>query len=155
MQSVLRFLVLLSLLIWIGGILFFATVPPIVFAHLGNLQNGRVIAGDIVGQSLRLLHGVGLVSGVVFLVASAMQHRKLKMGRHYLVLAMLLLTAISQYAISGRMAVLRAENSGKEERFWSESQRMEFDRLHQLSTMTEGAILLLGLGVVVAVARKP
>jgi hypothetical protein len=155
MQSILRFVVLLALVVWLGGILFFATVPPVVFSHLGNVQNGRVIAGDIVGQSLRLLHGVGLVSGVVFLLASIAQHRKVKLGRHYLVLAMLVLTAISQYALSGRMAFLRAENSGKEERFWGESERMEFDRLHQFSTVTEGAILLMGLGVVVAVARKP
>lgn len=150
-----RVLVLLCLVIWVGGILFFVTVPPIVFAHLGNVQNGRVIAGDIVGQSLRFLHALGLVSGTVLLVASVCEHRKLKMGRHYLVLAMLALTAISHYGLSGRMAVLRAHNTGTETRLWGEAERVEFDRLHQFSTMTEGAILLLGVAVVIAVARKP
>lgn len=155
MSSFLRFLVLLSLVIWVGSIVFFITVPPVVFGHMGNVQNGRIIAGDIVGTSLRLLHGIGLVSGCVFLFASVAQHRRLKMGRHYLALAMLMLTAISHYGISGRMAVLRADNPGKEQRFWDEAQRVEFDRLHRVSTMTEGAVLLLGVGLVVAVARKP
>lgn len=155
MQSVLRIIVLVALVVWVGSIIFFVTIPPVVFGHLSNVQNGRIIAGDIVGTSLRLLHGIGLVSGVVLLVASIAQHRRVKMGRHYLALAMLVLTAISHYGISGRMAVLRADNPGKEQRFWDDSQRVEFDRLHRISTMSEGAVLLLGIALVVTIARKP
>ena len=68
-MSILRFLMLLSLVVWVGGIVFFAFVlAPTVF-HPGILPS-RQLAGAVVSRSLGILHWIGLACGVVFLITS-------------------------------------------------------------------------------------
>jgi uncharacterized membrane protein len=148
-----KFLQLLTLILWIGSIVFFsAVVAPSVFGVLSPVAGGRHFAGDIVSRSLGALHWMGLVCGIIFLIASTIAHRTFRLTQNYLVLVMLLLTAFSQFGISRRMATIRAESPQME--VAAPEQRAEFNRLHRLSTMTEGAVLLLGLGVVGLVARR-
>src|SRR5882672_10234648 len=99
----LRFLMLLSLVVWIGGLIFFAfVVAPTAFSP--GLLPTRHLAGEIVGRSLNALHWMGIVSGMVFLITSAIYnrmiagHTRLLAGRHLLIVLMLLLTLISQFA---------------------------------------------------------
>jgi hypothetical protein len=74
LMSFLRFLMLLSLVVWIGGIIFLAFVEaPIAFAP--GLLPTRHMAGSIVGHSLDRLHHMGLVAGVIFLFSSALYYR--------------------------------------------------------------------------------
>jgi uncharacterized membrane protein len=142
-----RYLVLLSLIIWLGGIIFFsAVVAPSVFGVLTPVEGGRHLAGEIVNRSLGALHWMGLVCGIVFLVSSTYLNKTFGTMANYLVLAMILLTAVSQFGITPRMAAIRASG---------EIGGADFARLHQLSTMTEGAVLLLGLGVVWLSTREP
>src|SRR5215813_11109371 len=64
---ILRTLMLLALIVWIGGIIFFAfVVAPTLFTVLPTTQ----MAGDVVSVSLNRLHYIGLVAGVVFLICS-------------------------------------------------------------------------------------
>src|SRR5579863_7021357 len=64
-MSFLRFLMLLSLVAWIGGLMFFAFVlAPTVFAP-GVLPNTH-LAGNIVGRSLSKLHWIAIFSGMCF-----------------------------------------------------------------------------------------
>ena len=66
-MSILRFLIFLSLIVWIGGIVFLSFVEaPSAFAVLPS----RHLAGTVVGRSLGILHWMGLFSGVVFLGCS-------------------------------------------------------------------------------------
>src|SRR6266853_6567499 len=110
----LRFLMLLALVIWLGGLIFFAfVVAPAAFSP--GLLPTRHLAGEIVGRSLSVLHWMGIVSGIVFLITSAIYNR-VTVGsarplatRHLLIALMLLLTVISQFAISPKMHALRAE----------------------------------------------
>jgi hypothetical protein len=67
---------------------------------------------------------------------------------------MLLLTLISQFAITPRMRVLRAQVGAIDALARTDERRLEFDRLHAWSTRDEGAVLLLGLVVVVLTARR-
>jgi hypothetical protein len=153
MNSIFKFLMLLSLILWIGSIVYFsAVVAPSVFGVLSPVIGGRHLAGDIVNRSLGALHMMGLVCGIIFLIAATMVRRAFRLTQNYLVVVMLLLTAFSQFGISRRMATIRAESPQLE--LASLEQRTEFDRLHRLSTMTEGAVLLLGLGVVALVAKQ-
>jgi hypothetical protein len=93
----------LSLVVWVGGIIFFSFVEaPTAF----RLAPSRQIAGTIVGTSLSVLHWIGLFSGVIFL-GSSMLYTSLTTGsarplavRHVVVFAMLLLTLISQFGVS-------------------------------------------------------
>jgi len=152
---VLKFLLLLSLVLWLGGILFFAiAVAPSVFAVLIPVEGGRILAGNIVNRSLGILHWMGLTCGLAFLISSTALARKFGTVENFLVLAMVLLTAISQFVVSARMAAIRAEAGNFERLVLSDPLHLQFMRLHQVSTALEGIIFLLGLGVVVAISRR-
>ena len=146
---------LLSLVVWVGGVIFLSFgEAPTVFGVLPS----RHMAGAVVGKSLTILHWMGLISGVVYLVSS-MAYSQMMRGRmhpfaarHVLIVLMLLLTAVSQFGITPRMRQLRAEMA--KPGAWHDSNQIEFDALHQLSTWAEGGVLLLGLGVVVLTARR-
>ena len=63
-MSIVRFLMLLSLVVWIGGIAFFAFVlAPTVF-HPGILPS-RQLAGAVVSRSLGILHWMGIACGAI------------------------------------------------------------------------------------------
>src|SRR6202049_1625727 len=112
-MAFLRFLMLLSLIAWIGGLIFFAFVlAPTVFAP-GVLPNTH-LAGNIVGRALGKLHWIAILSGIIFLGGSLLYSR-LTDGtahvfamRHVLICLMLGLTLLSQFWIIPRMDTLRA-----------------------------------------------
>jgi hypothetical protein len=105
---------------------------------------------------LTKLHWIGLFAGVMFLTCSlaynqARHSRPRVLGAtHLLVVIMLILTAISQFAITPRMRELRRGPLGMD----TIAARRDFDRLHSWSTRTEGGVLLLGLLVAIVMARQ-
>jgi uncharacterized membrane protein len=149
-MSFLRFLMLLSLVVWLGGLIFLAFVEaPTVF--LPGLLPSRQMAGSTIGRSLDWLHYMAIVSGIIFLIAS-MLYSRMAMGnarplaaRHLLIILMLLLTVISQFAISPKMHAIRAEAGVIDNAPLDNPLRREFDRLHAWSEKFEEAVLLLGL----------
>jgi hypothetical protein len=158
-MSFVRFLVLLSLVVWIGGIAFFAFVlAPSVF-HPGILPS-RQLAGAVVSRSLGILHWIGLSCGLVFLVTSTIDSQvvngvpALLSPRNLLVCAMILLTLISMFAISTRMLDLRNQMVFLDDVPHDDARRLEFNRLHVWSTRLESAVLLLGLAVIFLTARR-
>ena len=150
---------LLALVVWIGGIIFLAFVEaPTAFTP--GLLPTRHMAGSIVGRSLDLLHSMAIVSGIVFLIAS-MLYCRMTAGsarplalRHLLIVLMLALTLISQFAISPRMHALRAEAGVIDSLAPDNPVRAEFDRLHVWSENFEGAVLLIGLIAVFRTAQE-
>jgi uncharacterized membrane protein len=157
-MAFLRFLMLLALVVWLGGLIFFAfVVAPTVFSP-GLLPTSH-LAGEIVSRSLGALHWMGIVSGIVFLIASGIYnrmtagHTKPLASRHLLIVLMLLLTLISQFAISPKMHALRAE-AGTIDNVPPGSQvHIEFDRLHSWSEKFEEGVFLLGLVALFLTAR--
>jgi len=144
----------LSLVAWVGGILFFVSMTPILFAVLPS----RHMAGSVVSPALTRLHWIGIVSGVLFL-ASSLLYSRFSVGdlrpwaaANVLVALMLALTCISQFGLSPRLAAIRAEtgeiNSAPPE------VRAVFDSLHLWSTRIEGGVLLMGLVAVYLVSRE-
>jgi hypothetical protein len=148
---------LLALIVWIGGIIFFAFVEaPTLFTVLPTTK----LAGDVVSASLTKLHWMGLISGIIFLICSLLynwqkdvQLRPLALS-HIFALLMLALTAYSQFGISPRMRELRAEMQNPDSASPFRAQREEFDRLHAWSTRLEAGVLFLGLSLVVLTARR-
>jgi uncharacterized membrane protein len=143
---------LLALVAWVGGIMFFAfVVAPTLFTVLPNSH----LAGEVVGPSLTRLHSIGLSAGAVFLICSLIYNRlryaRLKpvSGAHGCVILMLAFTAISQFVITPRMRALRMEPLAQ-----AAVSEDEFARLHRWSTQLEGGVLFLGLGVVILSARR-
>jgi uncharacterized membrane protein len=150
-MSFLRFLMLLSLICWIGGLIFFAfVVAPSAFSVLPTSH----LAGNLVGRTLGKLHWIAIFSGIVFLVSSLLYSRltdgtaHVFAARHVLVCLMLALTLISQFGIIPRMDALRASLGDVRSVPIDNPGRVQFDALHVWSTRVEGAVLLLGLLVV-------
>jgi uncharacterized membrane protein len=156
-MAFLRFLMVLSLICWIGGLIFFAFVlAPTAFQALPTTQ----LAGNVVGRTLGKLHWIGIVSGIVFL-ASSLIYSRLTEGtvhvfaaRHVLICLMLALTLVSQFGIIPRMDRLRAALGEVSSVPADNPDRMQFDSLHVWSTRVEGGVLLLGLVVVYLTARR-
>jgi uncharacterized membrane protein len=156
-MSVVRFFMLLSLVCWIGGIIFFAFVmAPSAFAVLPS----RELAGRIVNRTLPMLHWIGLVSGLVFLLTS-MGYSLAVNGsaqpfapRHVLVYAMIALVLVSHFAVGSKMMVLRRDMGDIDLVSKDDARRVEFNRLHHWSTRIEGTILLMGLAVLFLTARR-
>jgi uncharacterized membrane protein YhhN len=147
----------LSLIVWIGGIIFFAFVlAPTVF----NVLPTRELAGNVVTRALTLLHWIGIVSGVVFLLSSiAYSRAKFAYSKPFspvnvLIALMLALILLSQFSITPRMKTLRTEMGTIDNVPVNDARRTEFNRLHNWSTRAEGGVLFLGLAVVVLTARR-
>ena len=155
-MSFLRFLVLLSLIVWLGGLIFSPIVAQTAFAVLPTRQ----LAGSMVGRSLGVLHWIGIFSGAVFL-ASSMLLSRLSTGtahpfaaRNLLVCLMLALTLISQFGIIPRMDAIRVSIGEIDAAPADLPARSQFDALHHWSTRIESGVILLGLVVAYLTARS-
>jgi len=147
-MSILRYLMFLSLVLWIGGLIFFAFVlAPTAFQVLPNTH----LAGNVVGRALSKLHWIAIISGIVFLLTSLLYSRltsgtvHLFAMRHILIVLMLGLTLLSQFWIIPKMDTLRASVGDFAQVPLVDPARVQFDKLHIWSTRVEGAVLILGL----------
>ncbi|MGH9522915.1 MAG: DUF4149 domain-containing protein [Terriglobales bacterium] len=147
-----RFLMLLALVVWVGGIIFFAfVVAPALFTVLPS----RELAGTVVQRSLKDLHWIGVGCGAVFLVCSLLDlHSSVARVRNAAVALMLVLTLISQVAITGRMQRLHAAMGIIDAVPATDARRVQFDSLHQWSTALEGLVLLFGLAALYDTTRS-
>jgi hypothetical protein len=157
MKIVLRTLLYLALIVWMGAEIFFPVVAAITFM---TLQPDTHTAGTIVGQLLRILHGMGLVSGLVALALLALAPAwgiykpKTVLAPMILLVVMIGSTCYSQFSIIPSMERDRIAAGGDiNAAELSNSSRIDFNKLHVLSERVEQVVLLLGLASVVFVAR--
>jgi hypothetical protein len=95
---------------------------------------------------------------VLYLVASlalALSPKALIQPAALAVIAMVLLTMVSQNHVTPRMAQLRTQMVSIDATPPENPRRAEFDRLHKLSVRLEGSVLLLGLIAMFLTARAP
>lgn len=156
-MTLLRTLMLMALVIWVGGIIFFAfALAPTVFQVLPSQE----LAGNVVSRSLTILHIMGATAGVIFLSSSILYslarfaRPKLFAPVNVFVALMVIFTLVSQFSISSRMRALRDEAGAISTLPVTDDRGAEFDRLHHWSTCTESAVLLLGVGAVILTARR-
>ena len=145
MSNFLRTIEFLSLGLWLGADAFLSfVVAPGAFAVLGS----RDAAGLMVGYSLTRLHVAGIVLGLLFLLARLARARNfsgLASAAALCVVLMVALTAVSQFTVSKRMAVLRRQMVSIQSTPENDPSLAEFSKLHRLSVFFEGSVLLLGL----------
>jgi Domain of unknown function (DUF4149) len=155
-MSFLRFLMLLSLIVWLGGLIFFPVLAQTAFTVLPSKQ----LAGSVVGRSLGILHWMGIVSALVFLASSLILSRivngdaHLFAPRNVLICLMLLLTLVSQFGIIPRIDALRASIGEIDAAPADLPARVQFNALHHWSTRLETGVILLGLVVAFLSARS-
>jgi hypothetical protein len=151
MLTTLRTLRLLAITVWLGGLLFFgAVMAPVAFHVLPSTH----LAGAVVGTSLRILHIIAMVCGALLIVTTLLLART----RRALIfcgitVAMLLLTAYSQFSIIPRMDADRAA-AGEITRDCTSAPCTDFNRLHPLSERVEEAVMVGGLALVVMLAAE-
>jgi uncharacterized membrane protein len=152
--TTLRILRLLAIVVWVGGLIFFAFVlAPVAFSVLPTVHD----AGTIVGATLRVLNQIGYACGFLFLFATlypwlraSTQQRKLLVSQMALVVGMIAATLYVQVKIVPAMEQDRIAAGGDIDAAPADNPaRLDFERLHPLSEKVEGSALLLGLGVVI------
>jgi uncharacterized protein DUF4149 len=158
MPRILYYVMLLALVVWLGGILFFgAVMAPVLFSTLPK----RELAGAVVTRALNVLHWIGIGCGVVFLLASLARSFSMtgsaQLGwKHLLIVVMLALTLVSQFVVSKKMVALRRDMVEIDSVVASDPRRVEFNKLHRYSTALEQGVLLLGFIVLWSVtAAEP
>jgi uncharacterized membrane protein len=159
MSGFLRFLQLLSMTVWVGGLIFFAFVlAPTAFHVLPSFRE----AGLIVGASLKIFDWISLTCGAVFLVATALIFRAAPMrirGRYELQL----LVALVMFLGMGYLAWNIIPAMDNDQRLAggdvnavepTNPARLHFEKLHVRSERTAGTVLILGLGVLFLMSRE-
>lgn len=159
MDTFIRFLRLLSIVVWVGGIIFFAFVlAPVAFSVLPSQH----LAGSVVGGSLRVLDIIGLICGAVFWLATVVLFRRSPAARKRPYEIQLLLSAVmllaTAYLHAGMLPAMerdRVQSGGDiEAASKDDPAKMHFELLHKRSERLEGTILFLGIGVVLLIARE-
>jgi hypothetical protein len=157
MKTLLRSLLYLALMVWLGAEVFFPIVAAVAF---GTLRPDTHSAGMIVRQLLTILHGMGLVSGMVALALLALAPAwgiykpRTVLAPMGMVLVMIALTVYAQFGIIPAMERDRIAAGGAiDAADLANPNRIHFEKLHNRSEHVEEAILLLGLATVVLVAN--
>jgi hypothetical protein len=154
MKTTLRALILLLIVLWIGGIMFFPIVAATAFSSLPDTH----AAGTIVGKCLRILHEEGLFSGMLLVVLLVIASRVDASGRHaalpvLVTSIMLVLTAFSQFWIIPRMESYRLAAGGAIDAVAAnDPNRVAFNRFHVISERVEEGVLVAGLVLVFLIA---
>jgi len=159
MQGFLRLMQLLAMVIWAGGLIFFAFVlAPTAFHTLPTIH----LAGEVVGASLKVFNVVALASGAVFLVVTGLMFRSAPMrtrGRYemefLLAGVMLLATAYLHWNVIPNMDADMAQTGGDTSKVEATNPaKMHFDKLHIRSERVEGGVMLLSFVVLFLMSRE-
>ena len=155
----LRYMYLLALGTWLGGmVLLGAVAAPAIFQTLQISQgpSGNVLAGAVFGNVLDRFHYIAYACGslmIVSLIGMALDgSRSIAFTlRSVIVIGMLALALYSGIIVSNRITQLQTEigkNTSASTLAFTDNRRIQFDRLHQLSTRLMviniiGALVLL------------
>jgi hypothetical protein len=155
MTSILRTVEFLALSVWLGSDVFLSfVVAPGAFRVLAP---NRDQAGAIVGFSLTRMHLGGIALGFAFLLVRLIRTRSfagLVTPAAVCVVLMIALTAISQYTVSAKMAVLRVQMGSIQATAAESPLLTAFSRLHSISVSLESGVLLAGITAIYFMVRE-
>jgi Domain of unknown function (DUF4149) len=150
----LRTLEFLCLGLWLGADVFLSfVVAPGAFRVLGS----RDAAGSMVGFALGRMHLLGVICGILLLLARLARTRTFSSfvaPVALCVVLMIALTVASQVGVSPRMAMLRVQMGSIQATAPDSPLLTEFSRLHRISVLLESGVLLAGLGAMSFMVRE-
>lgn len=160
MTFLLRSLRLLGIVVWVGGLVFFAFVEaPTAFRVMGTNQQFAFLINGSITTLNRLGHAAGLIfllATVLLWMRSTTRLRKLLIAQIWLIVLMMAATVYVQHGIIPAMERDRTAAGGDITAVpLNNPARVHFDHLHSLSEKVEGSALFLGLGVILLMAAEP
>ena len=150
---ILRFIYLLSVALWIGGMAFFSFLAaPSIFKVLPREEAGRVVS-DIFPK----YYWQGIICGAIALatsVALGMRERWniLLIVRTIMIGVMMIGVLYSVVVLQPKIQAVKAQITSFESLSPTDPLRLEFGRLHGRSFSVNAAVLLLGVIVVFVTA---
>jgi hypothetical protein len=153
----LRFVAVLSLVVWVGGLLALGAIAaPSIFAVLAIVQpdNSRMLAGALFGDILRRFHMVSYGAGALLLGTLLLRRVLGPAPRRFawragIATVMLGASAYSGLVVASRIAGLQGSIGVAPSSLpVDDPRRVEFGRLHGLSTALELIPVLGGLALV-------
>lgn len=154
MSSLLRAIEFLGLSLWLGSDVFLSfVVAPGAFRILSS----RDQAGAMVGYALGAMHIGGIICGLVLILARLARTKtfsSLAAPAALCVVAMIALTAISEFTVSPKMAALRAQMGSIQATAADSPLLVQFARLHRVSVSLESAVLLAGIAAMYLMVRE-
>ena len=160
---VLRYLCILALVVWLGGMLVAGVVvAPSIFGVLQtwNDTQGRVLAGQVFGEVLQRIYWLGYAMGGVMFVTLTLHRllgaRPLRYGVRAAILAIMLgLTLAADYYVGPQVAAIQADVKGPVSSLAeTDPRKIEFDRLHGLANILLSLTVLGGLVLLTWEARE-
>jgi hypothetical protein len=156
MAATLRFLHLLSLVVWIGGIVFFSFfTAPALFSVLP-----RDMAGRVTSVLFPRYYLMGGICGAVALLTAllqwlrAPQRERRRLLEMVLLILMLAMTLYAGLGIIPETSSLRPQMNAADGTPGREAAQRRFDLLHRRSVVLNGLVLLCGIGAVALLASR-
>ena len=138
---VINFIYLLSLVIWIGSIIFFSFfVAPVIFKTLE-----REKAGEVVGIIFPRYYLIGYIAGVLSLASLLLSSQSFADIKLILILIMLMCYLFAGKVVGPKAKSLKPMIKSEEDSKKLEELKAKFSKLHSLSVKLNGAVLLLGI----------
>ena len=155
MNDIFRALEFLGLSVWLGSDIFLSfVVAPGAFRVLAP---NRDQAGAVVGFALTKMHLLGTVCGIVILLVRMLRTKSLASLAAPAALCLMLmiaLTAVSQIAVTPKMAALRMQMGSIQATAADSPLLAEFGKLHQISVTLESGVLLAGIACMYLMIRE-
>ncbi|HJU12752.1 MAG TPA: DUF4149 domain-containing protein [Candidatus Binataceae bacterium] len=142
-MTVTLFIYLLSLVCWLGGMVFFSIfTAPVIFRVLARADAGKVVSGIFPRYYL-----LGYIAGAIAL-ALALYFCFLRSGRLWWMLsaaALAIALGLTIYAGAVLRPRIDAIHIVAEEPSPEAARKLEFDHLHRLSVSLNGGVMVLNL----------
>jgi Domain of unknown function (DUF4149) len=153
LQTIIRYLRLLSLGLWLGAAVFFgAAVAPAVFGVLrgAQLANADELAGMMVQRLLAVINRGGFEIALFLLVTGYFINRKesrfVQFAEMISLAIMAIMTGVSHWIISARMLALRAAMQTPIDQIArTDPRRIAFDALHGYSVAAMSIAVIAAL----------
>ena len=139
--TLIQFIHLLSLVCWLGAIIFFSFVAaPAIFRKLD-----RATAGEVVGVLFPGYYMMGYVCGGLAVITLFLGAQQVSVGKWAALGLMIFCTVIARAVINPKAKVLKAEM--KESTAGTEKEELEaqFKKYHRISVQLNVVVLLAGL----------
>ena len=138
---ILNLIYLLSLVVWIGSIVFFSFfVAPAIFKTLEREE-----AGKIVGVIFPKYYFISYIAGFIALTILLTSSRTFFEPKVVLIFVMLCCSVFAGQIISPKARDLKPLIKSEENPDKLKELKFKFDRLHSLSVKLNGTVLFLGL----------